>query len=92
MQTIAITARITGRVQGVSYRAWVQGEAKRLGLRGTVRNESDGSVFALIMGAAREVDEMVRALGIGPTRARVTNVVTESAELDLNITDFRISR
>jgi acylphosphatase len=37
-------ARISGRVQGVSYRVWARGE----GLTGWVRNESDGSVSALI--------------------------------------------
>ncbi|MFJ5488238.1 acylphosphatase, partial [Hansschlegelia beijingensis] len=35
---------ITGRVQGVAYRKWAQDAARSLGLRGFVRNRSDGSV------------------------------------------------
>ena len=42
--------RITGRVQGVGYRVWALRMASRLGLRGWVRNRSDGSVEALVIG------------------------------------------
>lgn len=76
---IAMTARITGRVQGVAYRAWTQGEAKRLGLSGWVRNEADGSVSALFAGAPAAVAEMVGLCGRGPRFARVTGVQTALA-------------
>jgi acylphosphatase len=42
--------RITGRVQGVGYRLWATRTAARLGLRGWVRNRSDGSVEVLATG------------------------------------------
>src|SRR5699024_1180285 len=45
--TVAVEARITGRVQGVWYRGWTKGEATRRGLSGWVRNEPDGAVAAL---------------------------------------------
>jgi acylphosphatase len=48
--SIAVAARITGRVQGVWFRGWVREEARRLGLTGLVRNEPDGSVAALFAG------------------------------------------
>ena len=44
--TRTVTVRIDGRVQGVYYRAWTYETAQSLGLDGTVRNMSDGSVEA----------------------------------------------
>lgn len=92
MSIIAISARITGRVQGVAFRAWTRSEAKRRGLSGWVRNEPDGSVRALIMGPAPDVDELLRILNKGPLAARVTEVLLESVEVDPEITAFRITR
>ncbi len=46
MRTVRL--RITGKVQGIGYRAWVIDSAETLGLRGWVRNRLDGSVEALI--------------------------------------------
>lgn len=76
----AITARITGRVQGVAFRAWTQTEAEARGLRGWVRNQADGSVRALIAGPAAAVDAMEAALRDGPPAARVTGVEVAAAE------------
>jgi acylphosphatase len=50
-QTKAVLVRIEGSVQGVGFRAWTQSEASRLGLRGWVRNEPDGSVAAHLEGS-----------------------------------------
>ena len=74
-----IRARVTGRVQGVSFRAWAQGEAQALGLDGWVRNEPDGAVAALIAGPAGRVARLVEALKSGPPAARVEAVETEPA-------------
>jgi len=76
---IAMTARIAGRVQGVSYRNWTQGEATRLGLSGWVRNEADGSVSALFAGSPAAVAEMIELCWRGPRLARVTGVQTTLA-------------
>ncbi len=92
MKAVAIRAKITGKVQGVSYRAWARAEAKHRGLIGWVRNETDGSVHALIVGIAPDVAEMVRLLSIGPSHARVTEVLTETAALIPGITGFQITR
>ena len=73
--------RITGRVQGVGYRAWVIETAARLGLRGWVRNRADGSVEALVLGAEDAVAAMIEACREGPFAARVTEVaVSEAAD------------
>jgi acylphosphatase len=66
--------RITGRVQGVCYRAWTAAEAKRRGLAGWVRNRPDGSVEALLHGAPDDVAEMIALLWEGPPHARVSGV------------------
>ncbi|TIR95993.1 MAG: acylphosphatase, partial [Mesorhizobium sp.] len=61
-QKRTVRARISGKVQGVSYRVWARDEAVRLGLTGWVRNEHDGSVTALIAGADAAIDSMVDRL------------------------------
>ena len=57
---------ITGRVQGVGYRAWVEHRARNHDLEGWVRNRRDGSVEALFAGPADVVSEMVARV---PARA-----------------------
>jgi len=62
---------VHGRVQGVGFRAFVEGEALARGLAGWVRNRRDGSVEAVFMGEAATVAEMVEACRRGPFGARV---------------------
>lgn len=69
---------VTGRVQGVWYRASAQAEATRLSLRGYVRNEEDGSVHAEAEGDREALDRFVAWCRRGPARAQVEAVsVTE---------------
>lgn len=88
----AVRVRVTGRVQGVSFRAWTQGRARALGLEGWVRNESDGSVTALIGGTADAVAVMLADLHHGPPWARVDGVVPEPADAASVPPGFRITR
>ncbi len=67
----AIHLTITGRVQGVGYRWWAVGEARRLGLRGYVRNRRDGSVEAVAAGPAEAVARFADACRHGPPAAFV---------------------
>ena len=76
---IVLHVRVTGRVQGVAYRAWARATALDLGLRGWVRNRGDGSVEALIAGPEERVRAMVLAMSEGPAAARVTDVLAEDA-------------
>lgn len=69
-----VHARIEGRVQGVGYRAWVEGTARELGLTGWVRNRRDKSVEIVLQGATDRVDEMLRACQLGPPDSAVTKV------------------
>jgi len=77
----AVRARITGRVQGVCFRAWARSEAEAIGVTGWVRNERDGSVMALIAGPKGKVALMVDALWEGPAAASVQYVATEETDL-----------
>jgi acylphosphatase len=77
-----VRVRIEGRVQGVWFRAWTAREATELGLRGWVRNRSDGAVEALFAGDARAVGDMVAACHRGPPAARVTSVQKLAAGAD----------
>ena len=78
----AARLRITGRVQGVGYRAWALQIATRLGLRGWVRNRADGSVEALVIGDADAVAAMIEACRDGPFAARVGEVAVGAAADD----------
>ena len=68
-------AVITGRVQGVGYRAWIEREVERLRLTGWVRNRSDGSVEAVFKGSEDAVVRMLDECWRGPRGAKVENVV-----------------
>jgi acylphosphatase len=65
---------ISGRVQGVNYRESMRQEALRLGITGWVRNRRDGSVEAVLDGAASDVQAMIEWAHRGPPSARVTDV------------------
>ena len=78
----SLRLRISGRVQGVGYRAWALQQASRLGLRGWVRNRTDGSVEALVIGEDDAVAAMVEACREGPFAARVSGVTTSEAADD----------
>jgi acylphosphatase len=75
MSARAVHVSITGLVQGVGYRAWVEREARSQGLSGWVRNCFDGSVEAVFAGSAEAVEAMLAACRRGPRMAEVHEVV-----------------
>ncbi|EJB02402.1 acylphosphatase [Rhizobium leguminosarum bv. trifolii WSM597] len=87
----AVRVRVSGRVQGVGFRMWAREEALRLGLTGWVRNETDGSVAALIAGSDTAISTMIARFGRGPAGASVSGVETEATQLAEMPTDFRIT-
>lgn len=72
--------RISGRVQGVSFRHNTRQQATRLGVRGWVKNLASGDVEAVAVGDQAALDELVKWCGHGPTGARVTDVKAEWGE------------
>ena len=65
---------ISGKVQGVAYRAATQRKAIELGVSGYARNLGDGRVEVLCCGDAASVDTMCAWLWQGPPHARVSDV------------------
>ena len=73
-------AIIRGRVQLVMFRDFTQRRAQRLGLKGFVRNLSDGSVEVLAQGEEQKLEQLLRALHRGPLLAHVESVESEVRE------------
>jgi acylphosphatase len=63
--------RVIGRVQGVGFRYALRREAEQAGVRGWVRNRSDGSVEALLQGEPEAVARVIAWARRGPPAARV---------------------
>lgn len=75
-----IHARVSGKVQGVYYRANTQKKAARLNLTGWVRNCENGDVELVACGEQTNIDKLVKWLWKGPLLARVKNVDVSDAE------------
>ncbi|WP_025899878.1 acylphosphatase [Sneathiella glossodoripedis] len=83
-----VHARITGKVQGVGYRAWTIQTASKLGLTGWVRNRTDGSVEAIFEGDESDLLVMKEKCQDGPLFARVLNVSFKYIEATDSFTSF----
>jgi acylphosphatase len=81
---------VTGRVQGVGFRWFVEREASALGVGGWVRNNDDGAVEVLATGTADQLSRLRRALEKGPRASRVDEVQEFEEERETSETSFRI--
>ena len=82
---------ITGRVQGVYFRASAREKALALGITGTVRNLPDGSVEVVACGTAEQVRDMIAWCHEGPRGARVDEVSVNDREMEV-FEGFRVVR
>ncbi len=73
--------KITGRVQGVWFRASTERKAKELGICGFVQNESDGSVYAEAEGTETQLKNLITWCKSGPPLAKVQSIEIEEAEI-----------
>ena len=74
MKTLAIT--VSGKVQGVFFRASTRDKARSLGLNGFVKNQPDGSVYMEVSGEEEKLRELVGWCHHGPSQAVVDKVET----------------
>jgi len=75
----AIRFLVSGKVQGVCFRASTQEQARHLGLRGYVRNLDDGRVDVLAAGSDESLDALAKWLWRGPPLSRVDAVERQDA-------------
>ena len=68
---------VSGRVQGVGYRVFVQRTARELGVRGWARNLEDGRVEVVGIGSPHQLDDLEGELRLGPPAAEVRHVTVE---------------
>jgi acylphosphatase len=78
---MAVDITVKGRVQGVSFRYYLDREARRHGVSGWVRNEPDGSVAAHFEGDDGAVDALVEWCRSGPPLAHVQHVAVRPAQV-----------
>ena len=81
---------ITGRVQGVGFRYFVEAAAAREGVNGWVRNRADGAVETWVEGDEEAVTRVEAALHRGPGSAHVEDVSVEDATPTGRVTGFSI--
>jgi acylphosphatase len=74
---------VSGRVQGVYYRASAAQRARAAGITGHARNLPDGRVEVLACGSHGAISEFIAWLWIGPAAAKVSDVAAEELELAL---------
>jgi acylphosphatase len=84
-----INIKITGRVQGVSFRQVTKMVADQMGVRGMIRNEKDGSVYVEAEGDDVLLEVFLEWCHDGPDRAIVENVEVSPGELK-NYGNFEI--
>ena len=83
-------AIVSGRVQGVGFRYFVQRTAQQLQLEGYARNLPDGTVEVAAQGDRKALDNLVAELNRGPGFSRVENVLTTWLDQDRGFRGFTI--
>ena len=93
MKDERLTARVTGRVQGVGFRWWVSRQASELGLTGWVMNADDERAVDLVAeGSPPALDELERRIARGPAGARVEHLRSDRGPASGEFDRFGIMR
>lgn len=87
----SFSATVYGRVQGVSFRAFVAAHARALGVTGWVQNLPDGTTVAVVAeGEKAALDKLFSKLRSGPPGARVDGVEVEWSQYTGDFTNFEV--
>ena len=81
---------VSGKVQGVFFRASLRDRARHVGVTGWVRNRADGRVEAELQGVPAAVEQLLAYCGEGPGQAEVASVEVVDAELIDDETGFAV--
>jgi len=84
-----IVIKVTGKVQGVSFRAVTKMVADQMGVRGVIRNEPDGSLYIEAEGDEVLLEVFLEWCQEGPDRAKVENVTVSPAPIK-NYQNFEV--
>jgi acylphosphatase len=88
---IRYNIKITGKVQGVNFRRYTHDTAERMGVKGFVQNEPDGSVYCEAEGGEKVLQMFIDQLAIGPVTAAVKEVDV-TLDMPKGFTIFEIKR
>ena len=89
---LTVSLRISGKVQGVWFRASAKDAAISIGVKGKVWNEPNGDVGALAQGTQDQIDAFIDWCKQGPPLARVEDVKVESVSSSETYESFEITR
>ena len=89
---ITVSLRISGKVQGVWYRASAKDAALGIGIKGKVWNERNGDVSAVAQGTREQIDAFVKWCKEGPPLAKVQEVKVENVDTVEIFDSFKITR
>ena len=81
-EALARRYTVSGRVQGVGYRNFVEHVAEKIGVHGFVRNRRDGSVEVYAIGKPDQLNNLRTALEKGPLMSDVSGVLEEPDSVD----------
>ena len=81
---------ISGKVQGVGFRYWMQNLANKNNINGWVKNKMSGDVEALIIGEEKDVQKLIKLCKIGPSSATIHDIQVNDYEHDYSKKGFNI--
>lgn len=90
MKTARAHLIISGRVQGVFYRAFTEDTAHSLGLNGWVKNRSDGSVEAVFEGGKEDIEKAIASCYKGPPASKVSSIDVKWEEFKGEFKSFSV--